>query len=150
MKRVLLGIGNPLSGDDGIGPHTAKRLQEVGGWIAIDCGNAPENMTGLVVREDPDLVVIVDAARMGLPPGSIRRLPLGETKRMLVSTHGLPLSFIFERLQKLTKRVVFIGIEPKDLSLNERLTSPVYAAIEGLLPLLASGEIDAIPVFKAS
>lgn len=145
MKKILLGIGNRLSGDDGVGPNVARRLQELSDWLAIDCGSAPENVTGLVVRETPDLVVVVDAARMGLPPGSIRRLPLGETRRMLVSTHGLPLSFLFERLQELTKRVVFIGVEPKDLSLGEGLTPPVCAAVEGLLPLLVSGQIDMIP-----
>lgn len=148
MKRILLGVGNRLSGDDGIGPSVARRLQGSCDWLAIDCGSAPENVTGLVAREKPDLVVIIDAARMGLEPGSIRRLPLGETDRMLVSTHGLPLAFLFERLQELTKRLVFIGVEPKDLAFGEGLSPPVGTAVDELLPLLVSGGIDRIPRFE--
>lgn len=148
MKRLLLGVGNRLSGDDGVGPNVARRLQGSRDWLAIDCGSAPENVTGLVARANPELVVVIDAARMGLEPGSFRSLPLGETDRMLVSTHGLPLTFLFERLQELTKRLVFIGVEPKDLSFGEGLSSPVDAAVEELLALLVAGEIDRIPRFE--
>ena len=57
MKRMLLGVGNRLSHDDGVGPVVAQALAE-SDWIAIDCGTALESTSGIVSRERPDLLVI--------------------------------------------------------------------------------------------
>ena len=141
MKRLLLGVGNRLSGDDGIGPTVASRLTTEP-WIAVDCGTAIENASGIVSRERPDLLVVVDAARMGLEPGSIRRLPITSDDRMLASTHGLPLSFVLERLADSVGKVVLIGVEPESLVLGEGLSEAGSKAVDELLAILAEGAID--------
>ena len=71
---VVLGVGNSLHGDDGAGPAVAAGVAALGlpGIAAYDCGTAPENFTGVVRRAGPDLLVIVDAAEMGLQAGSVR------------------------------------------------------------------------------
>jgi len=143
MKRLLLGVGNRVSGDDGAGPAVAERLGNDDGWHSIDCGLALENASGIVARERPDLLVIVDAARMGLPAGSIRRLPINGTDRMLASTHGLPLAFVIERLAaSVVGEIAFIGIEPRDLALGDGLSPPVSAAVDRLVETLRRGEIE--------
>jgi len=151
MKRLLLGVGNRVSGDDGAGPAVAERLGVDNRWHSIDCGLALENASGIVARERPDLLVIVDAARMGLPAGSIRRLPIDGTDQMLASTHGLPLAFVIERLaSSVVGEIVFIGIEPRDLALGDGLSPPVAAAVDGLVETLRRGEVDRIPRLESA
>ncbi|WP_286954882.1 hydrogenase maturation protease, partial [Aminobacterium sp. UBA5277] len=68
---ILWGTGNPLFGDDGVGPFVAQYLQkkEMEHPIcAINCETTPENYIGDLQRQHPDLLLIVDAADMGLPP----------------------------------------------------------------------------------
>jgi len=147
MKRVLLGVGNRLSSDDGAGPVLAERLTG-SDWLTIDCGTSLENIGGVISRAEPDLLVIVDAARMGLPPGEVRRLPLPSVDRMLVSTHGLPLAFLVDRLGSAARRIVLIGIEPADLSFGEGLSAAADGAVERVIEALASGPggIESIPL----
>ncbi len=148
MKRMLLGVGNRLSRDDGAGPILAERL---GGtdWVAIDCGTSLENAAGIVSRERPDLLVIADAARMGLPPGTVRRLPPPSVDRMLVSTHGLPLSFFLDRISTAASETVILGIEPADLSFGEGLSPLVDEALRSLGDALCRGSegLGSIPSF---
>jgi hydrogenase 3 maturation protease len=144
VSRVVLGVGNRLSRDDGAGPVVACRMRDEPGWTAIDCGTALENVAGLVSRAHPDLVVVVDAARMDLPPGSVRRVPRLRTDCMLASTHGLPLSFTLDRIVS-SARVVLIGIEPCELSFGEELSAPVREAVDRLVSALREGRLDVIP-----
>jgi len=149
MKRMLLGVGNRLSRDDGAGPILAERLAG-SDWTAFDCGTSLENAGGIVSRERPDLLVIADAARMGLAAGEVRRLPRPATDRMLASTHGLPLSFFLERLASTARETVILGIEPGDLSFGEGLSPAVNVAVERVVVALTrmSSGIESIPVLE--
>jgi len=138
MKRMLLGVGNRLSHDDGAGPFLAERLAG-SDWAAVDCGTSLENVGGIVERERPDLLVIADAARMGLKPGKVRRLPRRSVDRMLATTHGLPLSFFLDRLGSAANEIVLLGIEPADLSFGEGLSTEVREAVDRLAEALAAG-----------
>ncbi|MEW5825967.1 MAG: hydrogenase 3 maturation endopeptidase HyCI [Candidatus Bipolaricaulota bacterium] len=150
MKRLLLGVGNRLGGDDGIGPALAAQLSGAAGWQTVDCGVAVENACGIVAREAPDLLVVVDAARMGLSPGAVRRVPIEATERLLVSTHALPLSFLWPRLTGGARRTVFLGVEPATLALGEGLSPDVASALEVLERALRAGDLETIPVLSPS
>jgi hydrogenase 3 maturation protease len=152
MKRLLLGVGNTLSHDDGVGPRVARALRGDASWVAVDVGAALENACGIVVRERPTLLVIVDAARMGLPAGSIRRLPVEARQTMLASTHGLPIAFVWERLTSAVSvgRSLLIGVEPADLSFGEGLSPTVAEAAETLVSRLRRGDLDGIPELAGS
>ena len=102
-------------------------------WLSIPAP-ALENVWGLVEKEKPEKLVIVDAAEMGLPPGTIRRLPLKKGAEMLGSTHGLPLSFLLSVVH--VPEVMLIGIQPKEYGLGEGLSPEVRAAAEALIHLL--------------
>lgn len=144
MKRMLLGVGNRLSHDDGVGPVVAQALAG-SEWIAIDCGTALENASGIVSRERPDLLVIVDAAFMGMEPGTFCRLPMGANDRMLASTHGLPLSFVLANIESAANKTVLIGIEPTDLSFGEGLSPVIDASARALIEHLRHTNLDVIP-----
>jgi hydrogenase 3 maturation protease len=144
MKRMLIGVGNRLSHDDGAGPVVAEALVD-SDWLAIDCGTSLENATGIVSREQPDLLVIVDAATMGKKPGEFFLLPIAAKDRMLASTHGLPLSFVLGNIESSAKETVLIGIQPEDMSFGEGLTEPVEASTQVLISLLRHSHLENIP-----
>jgi hydrogenase 3 maturation protease len=144
MKRLLLGVGNSLCADDGVGPAVARRLQGAAGWMSVDCGISLENASGVVTNERPDLLVVVDAARMGLSPGSVRRLPCALNDRMLASTHGLPLSFILSRMQDAAGEVVLVGVEPETVELGQEISATVSEAGDRLVSILRSADLASV------
>jgi len=147
MKRLLLGVGNRLSHDDGAGPAVAEALAE-SCWQGTDCGTSLENAGGLVRRVAPDVLVLVDAARMGLAPGEVRRLPTAAPDRMLASTHGLPLPFVLSQIAASAEDVVLIGIEPDDLSWGEGLSAVVSGAVASLVRTLEEDRWMEIPLLE--
>ncbi|UCF10802.1 MAG: hydrogenase 3 maturation endopeptidase HyCI [Candidatus Bipolaricaulota bacterium] len=149
MKRMLLGVGNRLRGDDGVGPEVVERLAG-SDWLTVDAGSAPENVTGRVAREAPDLLVIVDAAEMGLSPGTLRRLPDDDAPRMLASTHGLPLSFLLERLRSAAGEIVLIGVQPSSVALGEGLSPRVGRAADELVGALRAVDLGRIPALRSA
>ncbi len=75
-RLAVLGIGNELYGDDGAGVALARLLAQSGiapGMMqAFEAGPAPENFTGSLRKFMPSHVLMVDAANLGLEPGSTR------------------------------------------------------------------------------
>jgi hydrogenase 3 maturation protease len=140
-KKILLGLGNPVGRDDAVGLRVAEALREAE-WLSIPA-SALENVLSLVEKEKPKKLVIVDAAEMGLPPGTIRRLPLGKGAEMLGSTHGLPLSFLLSLVD--VPEVILIGIQPKEYGLGEGLSPEVQAAADSLIRLLRENREYEIP-----
>ncbi|WP_261565473.1 hydrogenase maturation protease [Frankia gtarii] len=76
---VVIGCGNLLRGDDGVGPILIRRLAEAGvpaGVRLVDGGTAGLD-TAFAMR-GARRVVIVDAARTGAAPGTVYRVPGAE------------------------------------------------------------------------
>jgi len=75
-KRVLvLGIGNVLMGDEGVGVHVVRHLEDAPlppGGACLDGGTG--SLTLLGPMQDADRVVLVDATVDGSAPGHVRRL----------------------------------------------------------------------------
>ena len=74
-RVVVLGLGNLLLGDEGAGVHVVEQLRLTGGLPGVelvDGGTAGYSLMGYF--EGSSLVVIVDAAADGNPPGTVTRL----------------------------------------------------------------------------
>ena len=145
--NLLLGIGNPLRGDDGAGVYAALHLRAEG-WQAVDCGTAPENFTGMVRRLHPELLLLVDAAEMDLPPGEFRVVPRDRIEDVAFGTHHLPLSHLMEFLCDATEQILFIGIQPAVVEDREDLSPGVEKGIRRLLRLIRGGEISRVEVLE--
>ena len=141
--NVILGIGNPLHGDDGLGPLFARAFRHPG-WRGINAATVPENFTGLVRRWRPDLLVLLDAADMGLPPGSLRRLDPADVRGRDFGTHAPSSGHLAEYLSDCAGRVVILGIQPATTEPGTRLSPPVRAALKALGRSLAAGQIPPI------
>ncbi|MFO8033809.1 MAG: hydrogenase maturation protease [Candidatus Bipolaricaulota bacterium] len=145
MSTAFLGVGNPLRRDDGVGHWVGRQLATQGRTVYL-AGPTPENILGQVQRDTPDTLVVVDAAELGLPPGSFRRLPQESTPAMLTSTHGLPLTFLLSLLRNSARSISLIGVQPALLEAGEGLTSEVRTGAESLVKLLAAEDFTAIPL----
>lgn len=137
QRVAILGMGHRLRRDDGLGPELCDRLQAAlagdRSVLVVDGGPAPENCVGVLRAFRPDRVVVVDAARMGSEPGTVRWLSLQEPAGIGTSTHTLPLPMFCEYIQgSLGCEVRVLGIEPGDTSFGEGLTTPVELAVERL------------------
>jgi hydrogenase maturation protease len=71
-KTVVLGLGNILLGDEGVGVHVVEELRRAGGLPGVelvDGGTAGFRL--LPYFDGARLVVVVDAAADGAPPGTV-------------------------------------------------------------------------------
>jgi hydrogenase 3 maturation protease len=144
--NILLGIGNPLNGDDGVGIYVAERFRK-DDWIPLTCGTAPENFTGIIRKTRPSCLVLVDAAAMGISPGEYRIIPRDKIEDVSIGTHQLPLSFLIDFLSDTVERIILIGIQPERAGTGEEISLPVRRGADRLLRVLSTGELDHIPVF---
>jgi len=144
--QVLLGIGNDLLGDDGVGPYIARNVTN-SHWKTFDGGSVPENFIRPLRNLAPDLLVLVDAVDMGMEPGIVRIIPPDAIRDHGFGSHQMSLEHLIGLLQSFCSKVVLIGIQPMCLDLDTPLTSPVVEAAESILTMLESGEIAGIPEY---
>jgi hydrogenase 3 maturation protease len=143
-ERMLLGVGNTLKGDDGVGPYIANNFV-CSDWHVIDCGTAPENFTGVVKHHFPSLVMIVDAAMMGKKPGDISLISHDRISEIGFSTHSLSLALMTEYLLQHKIDVIIIGIEPLSMELGDEISEVVMSAAEELIKLICNEKWDTLP-----
>jgi len=150
MKYVLMGIGNELKGDDGIGNRIAREFRKAAadGWLSIPCETVPENFTSVVRKERPDLLVIVDAAEMGLSPGEFRIVPKNRLKSGIIGTHGIPLKHLVSYLEEHAGKVIFIGIQPGEMRLGGGISTGVEGGGKMLTGILKRGDFKGIKNLK--
>ena len=114
--------------------HASLRAAvDQGQLLWIEAGLAPENFTGPLRRFGAQLVLLVDAAEMGAPAGTIRLLDWQDTTGFGPSTHIQPLSTLAEYLgAEMGCQVVLLGIQPARLDFDSPLSAPVRRAVTRL------------------
>lgn len=133
MRNVVCGVGSILRGDDGFGPAVVKSLakKKSRDTLFLDCGSAPENFIGLIEKESPERIIVLDSTDMQKPPGTVGRIPLEKISPHLATTHKMPLLVFIERLKKSTgAEIVFIGCQPESLDFNEAMSRKCRKAVE--------------------
>ena len=146
MKLAVLGIGNPLRGDDAVG---LRIIQDLLGRLPknvllLECGMAPENYLGKIEEFKPSHVLMVDAAQINEKAGASRLIPVEEIAGTALSTHTLPLSFLAEILKQNVKaKVILLGIQPKSIELREGLSPKLREASRRIAELIAEAVKEA-------
>ena len=114
-RWLLVGIGHELRSDDAFGPLLARRLRAMG-LPALDGGPAPENLTGSILRERPEVLLLADIAEFGADPGAVRLARPGELGGGTCSTHdpGLALTLSYLQAQH-DFDCWLIAVQPKSL-----------------------------------
>ena len=132
-KLIVLGVGNELKCDDGVGPFIIKKLKEENienkSLLFINAETVPENFTGKIRKEKPTHLIIVDACLMGGEPGDMKIVNKYDFANIGISTHSMSLSFFVRYLEKDTDfRIIFVGIEPESMDWAENPTEKVESA----------------------
>ena len=144
-RLVVVGVGNELRGDDGLGPAVARALQEelepTLCGRALDCGEVPENYLGPIVAAQPETIVLCDAVDFGAEPGAVRVLELGEDVPIPISTHNASLGLLAKVLRSESgAEVLLLGIQPAGTQfgapLSEAVRRSVVEVVDGLVELM--------------
>jgi hydrogenase 3 maturation protease len=130
-KVVLVGIGNPLRGDDAVGPRLIERLQGKVEAELLDTGTAPESYIGRIAKAHPDTVLMVDAVHLDRAPGEFDLLEKGEILQSGFTTHDVSPHLFMDCLEKETQANIYLlGVQPQDISLGSEMSEPVRKALD--------------------
>lgn len=137
-RVAVVGVGHDLNGDDSAGLAVARalkrRLADQDWLTVIEAGIAPENCTGALRLFRPHLVLLVDAAQMGEPPGSVRWVPWQDTTGISATTHTLPLYMLGKFLTAdLGCDVALLGLQPFANEFDTPLSSGMQTVIDGVV-----------------
>ena len=147
MKTLVIGVGNLLRCDDGVGIHVVNRINEVASYIdTLDV--ALGSIEILEAMKGRDRVFIVDAIQTGGEPGTIYRVNLsrGEDPPRITHSHGVDLLTTLKLGNSLfpgqmPREIVLLAVEAEDITtLSESCTSKVQAAIEKAVEIILGFE----------
>ena len=149
-RTVVLGLGNMLMADDGVGLAALARLEEE--WFIprdvelVDGGTWGMNL--LPVIERADRIIILDAIDLGDPPGTLIRLEGEEIPRFLslkLSPHQVDLREVLALADlrgSLPGNVIAVGIQPARVEMSTTLSPEVAARLDQLVHLAAETLYD--------
>ena len=145
-RTVVLGLGNMLMADDGVGLAALARLEEE--WFVprdvslVDGGTWGMNL--LPVIESAERLLIFDAIDRGGDAGTVYRLTGDEIPRFLaqkVSPHQIYLREILALADlrgTLPGELVALGIQPARIEMSTSLTPTVAAQLDQLVRMGAA------------
>ncbi len=143
-RDLILGVGNLLLSDEGVGIHAVRRLLERGDLPEeiqiVDGGTA--GLALMVYLEDVDRLVIIDAMETGGPPGTLVRLSGNQIPAYMalkVSPHEitLPDFLAAAKLRDLYPREVIVwGVQPESMEVGIELSPTLAARLDELVDLV--------------
>lgn len=145
MKTLILGMGNLLLCDEGVGVHVARSLsrRELPSSVSVvEAGTAFLDV--LPDIEKADRILLIDAMEGGGTPGSVYRVPFDQCQHpeMLASLHGLDISRVLYMAGNDRSPVVTVfGIEPACIEWGTEL-SPAVARVLPAVEEAILGELS--------
>lgn len=146
---MVLGVGNLLLTDEGVGIHAIETLlerYEFSQNVSIEDGGVlGMNLLGII--SEADQLIVVDAIKNGGAPGALHRLAGDDIPKRILAKNSLHQVDLLEALtlcQALDKvpETVIVGIEPEDIeTLGLELTPPVQEKMDDLIAMVLK-ELD--------
>ena len=151
----IFAVGNSLYGDDGIGEAVLREIRERGLVPEAELIDVGTDALALIDHfDETDSHVIIDAARMGLPPGRVQSFAPDEARLKIrwdhLSLHGFGLAETFamaEGIGRMPTRLRVVGVEPVAVEIDRGLSAEVAAAVPEVIETILSevqgdGETD--------
>lgn len=137
-KVAILGVGNPLMGDDGVGSWVAGELQGKVRAPVFVGEEVPENYLYDIISEEPEYLLVIDAVDFGGKAGEMRLVDLEELTPRFLSSHGMSLNIMASLLEEKGCKVILLGIQPQNLAFGADMSEEVKRSGEELLSLIRS------------
>jgi hydrogenase maturation protease len=140
---LILGIGNLLLKDEGVGVHVVKKLKEMPlpeNVEVLDGGTAGLDLVDFI--EGRKKLIVIDAVNAGDKPGTIYRLTeenLDIKPKAITSFHEidfLDALHMSEVMKSKPEEIVVIGIEPKDMSNGLELSPEIEERIPRIIEIV--------------
>ena len=140
---LILGIGNILLKDEGIGVHVVKKLKESPLPVNVeilDGGTAGLDLTDFIANRKK--VIVIDTVKAGEKPGTIYRLTeknLRTGPKAIMSFHEIDLLDAIHMsivMDEKPEEIVVIGIEPKDMSDGTELSPEIEERIPRIIEVV--------------
>jgi hydrogenase maturation protease len=151
---LVVGLGNPLLGDEGIGVRVVEELKGMelpDGVAVVDGGTSGLGLISLM--EGYQRVIVVDAADMGHPPGRVNRFTPPEaqfwTAEAPLSLHQMGMGEVLalaKALEVAPAELVIIGIQPGQIEAGAGLSPEV----EGVIPHIIRTIFDELDTHRDS
>ncbi len=130
-ETIVLGLGNPLMGDEGIGIKLIEMLQSASGDFPeadfVDAGTGGMSLLHLISGRKK--AVIIDCCIMGTEPGTIKQFTPDEVKTVKQLTHLslhevdiIKVIDLARQLGECPEEIIFLGIEPETVSQQMELS----------------------------
>ena len=153
---IVLGLGNTLHSDDGIGPQAIERLRS-DPRVPADVSLIEGGTLGLELLTyiwDCSYLLVLDAVDVGQPPGTLVRMPSEELQTLpgKGSVHQLGVADLLVALRVLAQRqptVVLLGVQPATTDWGTEL-SPAVEAVMGSLIDAAVVELTSVEAITAA
>lgn len=143
---LVLGLGNPLCGDDGLGvaalAELARRYQPPSGALVLDGGTL--GLSLLPFLEDAEDAILVDAVRGDAGPGTLVRLEGDEVRPAVegrLSVHQVGVADLVAAAElrgRLPPRLVLLGLVPATLEVAVGLSPAVASRLPALVEAVAA------------
>ena len=139
---VVIGLGNLLLSDEGIGVHLIRKLSEHQDKFPlvdfIDAGTGGMNVLHLIANRKK--AVIIDCVKMGKKPGTIKQFEPADVQTIKKMTHFslheadiLQIIGLSRQLGECPDQIVIFGIEPESLELGQNLSKTLSNGINAYL-----------------
>ena len=152
---LVLGIGNILLHDEGIGVYVVEQMQKGGvpDYVELlDGGTAGADLLDHIC--DRQKVIVVDAVDADIEPGTILRFTpddLASQAGQSISLHEFGIAETIDMARQLNcapKQVVIIGIKPKDLEPGVGLSGEILEIVPRVIEAVVA-EINPVPQSSA-
>jgi hydrogenase maturation protease len=140
---TILGIGNVLLSDEGVGVHVANELfkKELPENVSVVEGGT-DGFRLLNIITDADRLIVIDAVRGDSEPGAIYRFDIDDMKRcpqeFKTSVHQIGILEVIDLsgLIGKTPQTTIIGIEPKSLEMGLELSPEIREKIPRIIEIV--------------
>jgi hydrogenase 3 maturation protease len=150
IRVTILGVGSDLRSDDGAGVRAIERLQEIGALasharVQLEIGaNAPENVTGAIIKFNPTHLMVIDAADFNASPGTVTLINPDFIEGVTFSSHMMPLRVVLNYLgQYIKPEPILVGIQPASVEFGFDLCESVDEAVNALVETLKEALLGA-------
>ena len=142
-KTVVLGVGNILLSDEGVGVHVANELMKLDlppDVSVIEGGTDGFRLLNIIT--DADRLIVIDAVKGDASPGSIYRFDIDDVRNcpsgFKTSVHQIGILEVIDLSGLIGKTpcTTIIGIEPKSLEMGMELSPEIKGKVPKIIKLV--------------